>query len=1016
MADLRLNILMSALGAGAVQQAFGAVTKAISGGDGLTGALAAVGVVAGVAAVSFVAKSVQMAADFQTAMTQIQTGAGEAAGPNGIGKVSQGILDLAVSTGTSAKQLSDGMYMIESAGFHAANGGLDVLRVAAQGAQVGNADLGTVADALTTVLTNYHMSASQSAVAMNQLIETVASGKMHMQDLASSLSAVLPVAAAAHISYAQVGGAIATMTAQGVSAQQATQDLANTIRSLQNPNNVAIQEMQQMGLNANQVAQQLGKKGLTGTLAELTQAITAHMGPSGLVIMNTFQNAKVAAADANQMIKAMPGSIQHLAQAYLNGSITAKQWRTDLQAQPPLLQHLLQQFATTANKAHSFNSLLTSGSPAAQTYTAALSKMLGGATGLNTALHLTGENMATFQGNVSALGATAKRGGDQVQGWSLVQQTFNFKMAQAKEVVETFMIRLGTALLPVLTRGLTLFVTFAGNIGPIITAIGNWIQKSGILSITLHLMQGTIAGVRGAISGIQAAISAVIGFFVRWRVPILAVASAITLFILPALISMAVSGIASVVAAIPGMIASLWGMATAAASAGMTLVTTTIPALFSMATSGIVAAVTAIPGLIGGFIGWAVAGWGAAAATIAATWPILLIIAGIALLVVGIVLLVKHWGAVTAFLKTTWQAVTGWIIGALHSIASFFVSVWDHIISFLRAAWAVILSVVKVAAIALLAILIGPIGLLVIYVITHFTQVKAFLGRVWEDIKRIFSQALAFVMHLVTGFITSEIQGWTNIWNRVKAIATGLWADVKGIFNASVAFLKNLAVSLWNDEVKGWTNIWNSVKHLVQQLWADVVGAFNTAKSTVLTAITTIWNGIVNFVASWPGKALQWGKDLIQNLINGILSMVGGVGNAIGSVASKIASFIHFSKPEVGPLASVMSWMPDFGTVLATGLRAQAPKLQAAVSATVRPLTGMASQPVSALSRPGAISPSGLPGGSPSQAGAVPIIINVSTLAGSRSEVRRMTDLIAAELGNRTRGQHPGIAQGGIFG
>jgi hypothetical protein len=105
------------------------------------------------------------------------------------------------------------------------------------------------------------------------------------------------------------------MTAQNMSAQQATQDLAHTIGSLQSPTTVQTQEMAQLGLNSQTVASQLGSKGLTGTIGELTTAITTHMGPSGQVIMSAFNKSTAAGQDAQIMLNQLPASIQGVAKA-----------------------------------------------------------------------------------------------------------------------------------------------------------------------------------------------------------------------------------------------------------------------------------------------------------------------------------------------------------------------------------------------------------------------------------------------------------------------------------------------------------------------------------------------------------------------------------------------------------------------------------------------------------------------------------------------------------------------------
>ena len=224
----------------------------------------------------------------------------------------QGMLDLSVSTDRSTSQLESGMYLIESAGYHGAEG-LNVLKAAAEGAKVGNADLGDTANALTSILNAYHLPASQVVAVTDQLVTTVVSGKMHMQDLASSIASVLPVAASAHISFAQVGGALATMTMHGMSAHRAAMELANMIRSLLNPADTASAEMRALGLNANQVSNDMGKEGLTGTLQTLTDAILKNTS-GGSVLLGYMQE--------------MSPQAQGLAREILSGSISTNSLAT----------------------------------------------------------------------------------------------------------------------------------------------------------------------------------------------------------------------------------------------------------------------------------------------------------------------------------------------------------------------------------------------------------------------------------------------------------------------------------------------------------------------------------------------------------------------------------------------------------------------------------------------------------------------------------------------------------------
>jgi len=418
--------------------------------------LAVAGAAVGVAAIGF--EAIKSATAYDTLTTQLVTGAGESA--DKIKMVSDGLLKMAPAVGIGPDALAKSMFTVESAGFHAADG-LTVMKAAAEGAKIGGADATVVANGLTTAMVDYAIPASQAAATTSKLVETVASGKTTMQDLSGSLSNVLPSAKAAGVGLDQVLGAMATMTGEGISAQQASQDLAGTIRSLQAPSEAQTAAMQALGLNSLTVAQNLGKNGLTGTMDTLVQAITQHMGPAGTVIEDTFKKSQTAAADAKTELAAMPASMQKIATSFMNGQLTSTQWRTALKGMTTDQKQLAQQFAATIQRGQGFNDLIKTGGPDAETFSAALAGVTGGATGMNTALALTGTNAATFANNVKNIsGATTDAKGN-VQGWSETTKDFGFQVDQAKAGLQAMFITIGEKLIPIITQVIKVGVQWA---------------------------------------------------------------------------------------------------------------------------------------------------------------------------------------------------------------------------------------------------------------------------------------------------------------------------------------------------------------------------------------------------------------------------------------------------------------------------------------------------------------------------------------------------------------------------
>ena len=88
-----------------------------------------------------------------------------------------------------------------------------------------------------------------------------------------------------------------------------------------------------------------------------------------------------------------------------------------------------------------------------------------------------------------------------------------------------------------------------------------------------------------------------------------------------------------------------------------------------------------------------------------------------------------------------------------------------------------------------------------------------------------------------------------------------------------------------------------------------------------------VGKAIINGIKHLPSAMLNWGKDMIQGLVNGIKSMIGAVGDAVAGVANKIKNFLHFSRPDEGPLREYEEWMPDMINGLSASLEKASPSL-----------------------------------------------------------------------------------------
>ena len=113
-------------------------------------------------------------------------------------------------------------------------------------------------------------------------------------------------------------------------------------------------------------------------------------------------------------------------------------------------------------------------------YNAALKLATGGTRGFTAALELTGASASTFASNTVAIADAAKKGGDAVSGWSTIQHEFGEKINAARAALDVFLIRIGTALLPILSQVVD---WFSNKVLPQLQRFSDWFIKVGIPAI-----------------------------------------------------------------------------------------------------------------------------------------------------------------------------------------------------------------------------------------------------------------------------------------------------------------------------------------------------------------------------------------------------------------------------------------------------------------------------------------------------------------------------------------------------
>lgn len=194
---------------------------------------------------------------------------------------------------------------------------------------------------------------------------------------------------------------------------------------------------------------------------------------------------------------------------------------------------------------------------------------------------------------------------------------------------------------------------------------------------------------------------------------------------------------------------------------------------------------------------------------------------------------------------------------------------------------------------------------------------------VWNAFKDTVGNAIT----AVGGFIDNLISWFQALPGNIGAFLSGVIGNVQNwasnmvsraseagsnFVNGVVSFISGLPSAVWNWLSSALNRALNFAGQLAQ------AGA-NAASGLV--------NNIIGTISSLPGQLYNWGVDMVKGIANGIRGAIRYVTDAVSGVADKIKSFLHFSRPDEGPLAEYESWMPDMVEGLSDSLRKASPEL-----------------------------------------------------------------------------------------
>lgn len=351
--------------------------------------------------------------------------------------------------------------------------------------------------------------------------------------------------------------------------------------------------------------------------------------------------------------------------------------------------------------------------------------------------------------------------------------------------------------------------------------------------------------------------------------------------------------------------------------------------------------------------------------------PIGIAIAAITALVAGFLYLWNNCESFRAFWLALWDGIKAAFAGAVTALqdgitglCTWFTTAWDNLKAATAAAWNAIKTGVvtlweniRDGVIAIVTPFIGSIqtawDTFKGYISGMMDGLKNIFTGIWEVIKNLVLGTVLLLCDLLTGDFDNLKSHIQSIMQNIKNEISKIWDGIRQYFTSVMGMIGTTITNAWNIFLSTITNLCNNIKSNILSVWNGVISWFqmlpgtlyniacnmfnsmrNGVSSTIYGVTNAIRNGItnaVNFIRSLPGQAIGWGRDFMIGFANGIISAANAVLNQVRSIASAIASYLHFSRPDKGPLRDYESWPRDFIEGYADGIENAMPYLQKAM-------------------------------------------------------------------------------------
>jgi phage-related protein len=185
-----------------------------------------------------------------------------------------------------------------------------------------------------------------------------------------------------------------------------------------------------------------------------------------------------------------------------------------------------------------------------------------------------------------------------------------------------------------------------------------------------------------------------------------------------------------------------------------------------------------------------------------------------------------------------------------------------------------------------------------------WTGLKSLAERGWRQLGNLAGRGMAGMGRLVLAGVKGYFRMWLGLFKGLLGTARAGWRVLRSAFGGAMAAIRTVVAHALGAMRGAFVNFFRLQVGLFRNAWTAARGAVANGVGKVLGLVKGLPGRIAGALGSLGSVLRDAGAALIQGLINGIMSKLRAVGDAMHAVASKVKGFMPGSPVKEGPLTS----------------------------------------------------------------------------------------------------------------